>query len=150
MSSATTRREQVQAALKTFADTSVHKAATNLINALGYASEKTADLGSSAATLLVNIERFKPELGKISRDKVKAAQWKQCAFLFQLTNDEIPSLAIGQQVFSTDTKLAHSLIESFVFLAIELQGESWTRNGIAIAEQGVLFVEGRKSATNKE
>ena len=66
MSSATTRREQVQAALKTFADTSVHKAATNLINALGYASEKIVDIGSSAATLLVNIERFKPELGKIS------------------------------------------------------------------------------------
>ncbi len=66
MSSATTRREQVQAALKTFADTSIHKAATILLNALGYASEKTADLGSSAETLLANIEQFKPELGKIS------------------------------------------------------------------------------------
>ncbi len=150
MSSATTRREQVQAALKTFADTSVHKAATNLINALGYTREKTTDLGSNVESLLGNIEQFKPELGNINRDKVKADRWKSCAFLFQLTNDEIPSLAIGQQAFSTDTKLARSLIESFVFLDIELQGESWTRIGFAIAEQGALLVEGRKSATNKE
>jgi len=154
MSSATTRREQVQAALKTFADTSVHKAAMNLLNALGYASEKTADLGSSAEALLANIEQFKPELGKINRDKVKADRWKSCVFLFQLTNDEIPSLSlpspaggitsdlagvVGQpsRMASSSIRgaggegLARSLIESFVFLAIELQGESWSRTDLA-------------------
>ncbi|MBI5626965.1 MAG: hypothetical protein HY935_07200, partial [Nitrosomonadales bacterium] len=65
MSSATTRREQVQAALKMFAGTSIPQAATQLLNALGYTSEKTADLGSSAESLLANIEQFKPELGAI-------------------------------------------------------------------------------------
>jgi hypothetical protein len=66
-----------------------------------------------------------------NRDKAHFSRWKQCAFLFQLTNDEIPSLAMGQQAFSTDAKLARSLIESFVFLAIELQGESWSRTDLA-------------------
>jgi len=106
MSSATTRREQVQAALKTFADTSVHKAAMNLLNALGYASEKTADLGSSAEALLANIEQFKPELGKINRDKVKADRWKSCVFLFQLTNDEIPSLSLPSPAGGITSDLA--------------------------------------------
>jgi len=126
----------------------------NLLNALGYASEKTADLGSSAEALLANIEQFKPELGKINRDKVKADRWKSCVFLFQLTNDEIPSLSlpspaggitsdlagvVGQpsRMASSSIRgaggegLARSLIESFVFLAIELQGESWSRTDLA-------------------
>ncbi len=108
MSSATTRREQVQAALKAFADTSVQKTATNLLNALGYVSEKTTDLGNNVESLLGNIEQFKPELGNIIRDKIKADRWKSCAFLFQLPNDEIPLLAMGQQAFSNDNKLARS------------------------------------------
>lgn len=127
-----TRREQVQAALKAFADKPMGQAATQLLNALGYASEKTADLGNNAETLLGNIEQFKPELGKISRDKIKADRWKSCAFLFQLTNDEIPSLAVGQTPLGADTKVARSQIESYVFLAIELQDEQWSRTDLAV------------------
>jgi len=107
------------------------EAARALLRVLGYSSEKTAELGSSAESLLANIEQFKPELGKISRDKVKAERWKSCAFLFQLTNDEIPSLAVGQLPQGADTKLERGQIESFVFLAIELQGESWSRTDLA-------------------
>jgi hypothetical protein len=128
------RRAQVQAALTAFADAPLPKASTSLLNSLGYASEKTADLGSSAETLLANIEQFKPELGKISRDKVKADRWKSCTFLFQLTNDEIPSLLLPSPAGGRGAGgegLARSLIESFVFLSIELQGESWSRTDLA-------------------
>ena len=125
------RREQVQVALKAFADTPMAKAATQLLDALGYTSEKTADLGNNAETLLGNIEQFKPELGKINRDKVNADRWKSCAFLFQLTNDEIPSLAIGQTPLGADTKVASSQIESYVFLAIDLHDEQWSRTDLA-------------------
>ncbi len=125
------RRQALQAALQAFDYAPLAKASANLLNSLGYTSEKTADLGSSAETLLGNIEQFKPELGKISRDKVKADRWKSCAFLFQLTNDEIPSLAVGQTPLGTDTKVARSQIESYVFLAIELQGEQWPRTDLA-------------------
>lgn len=87
------RREKVQAALKAFADTLMAKA-TQLLNALGYVSEKTADLGNNAELFLGHIERFKPEFGPIDRNKVQAEPWKECAFLFQRTNDEIPSLLL--------------------------------------------------------
>ena len=98
-------RAQVQAALTAFADTPLPKASASLLSALGYTSEKTADLGSSAETLLANIEQFKPGLGKISRDKVKADRWKSCAFLFQLTNDEIAA----QRAVRSSLALTHSL-----------------------------------------
>lgn len=125
------RRAQVQAALTAFTDTPLPEAAVKLLDALGYTSEKTADFGSSADSLLGSIEQFKPELGPINRDKIKADRWKSCAFLFQLTNDEIPSLAAGQSSLGADSKLARGQIESFVFLAIELQGENWSRTDLA-------------------
>jgi hypothetical protein len=125
------RRQTVQAALRGLADQPLAQAATKLLGALGYTSDKKADLGQTAEALLANIEMFRPELGKIGRDKVKAERWKSCAFLFQLTNDEIPSLAIGQIPLGTDHKFAHNQIESFVFLAIELRGENWSRTDLA-------------------
>jgi len=125
------RRKALQAALKAFAGTGLVTAAVKLLGVLGYSSEKTADLGSSAEALLGNIEQFKPELGMIKRAKVKADRWKSCAFLFQLTNDEIPSLAVGQSPLGADSKLARSQIESLVFLAIELKEEQWSRTDLA-------------------
>lgn len=125
------RRQAVQGALQTFSQSSLAKASTKLLSTLGYASEKTADLGSSAESLLGNIEQFKPELGPISRGKVKADRWKSCAFLFQITNDEIPSLAVGQAPLGADHKVARGQIESFVFLAIELKDEQWSRTDLA-------------------
>lgn len=124
------RRQVIQSALKALASQPLAQAATKLFQSLGYSSDKTADLGQTAEALLANIEQFRPELGKIG-DKVKAERWRSCAFLFQLTNDEIPSLAIGQSPLGTDHKIARSQIESFVFLAVELQGESWSRTDLA-------------------
>lgn len=124
-------RQMVQDALQAFANAPLARASADLLNSLGYASEKIAELGDSAESLLGNIEQFKPEVGPISRDKVKADRWKSCAFLFQLTNDEIPSLSAGQRPPNIDCKVAHGQIESFVFLAIELQDESWSRTDLA-------------------
>src|SRR5660397_103857 len=90
------RREAIQTALKVLADTPLERSATGLLAALGYTSQKTSDLGTNATDFLDTIEQFKPELGPINREKVKADRWSNCKFLFQLTNDEIPSLAAGQ------------------------------------------------------
>lgn len=124
-------RQSIQGALQQLATQPIEPSATALLNALGYSSEKTADLGSNAETLLGSIEQFRPEMGAINRAKVFADRWKSCAFLFQLTNDEIPSLAMGQQALGADPKLAQGQIESFVFLAIDLQGEQWSRGQLA-------------------
>lgn len=125
------RLQAVHAALQAMSDAPLPIATIKLLNALGYASEKTADLGSNAESLLSNIEQFKPGLGAINRAKVKADCWKSCAFLFQLTNDEIPSLAVGQAPLGADHKVARGQIESFVFLAIDLKDERWSRSDLA-------------------
>ena len=124
-------RQKVQQTLNAFATLPLPRAAIQLLDALGYSSDKTADLGTDAGAFLAGIETFRADLGPINRDKVKALQWQSCAFLFQLTNDEIPSLAIGQTPLGADNKLARGQIESFVFLAIELKSEDWSRTQLA-------------------
>lgn len=124
-------RQSIQDALQSFSTQPLATGAIALLHALGYSSDKTAELGNTAEALLDSIEQFRPELGSINRAKVHAHRWKSCAFLFQLTNDEIPSLALGQAPVGADGKLTQGQIESFVFLAIDLQGEGWSRSQLA-------------------
>lgn len=119
----------LRATLTNFQKLPLGEAGAGLLASLGYKSDKTADFGSKPEQFVAAVEEATHST--FNRDKAHVSRWKQCAFLFQLTNDEIPSLAAGQQSFSTDTRLARSLIESFVFLAIELQGESWSRTDLA-------------------
>lgn len=124
-------RTSIQQALQAFTDQPLNASATALLAALGYRSDKTADLGNNAEDLLGSIEQFRPDLGKIDRNKVQSQRWKFCALLFQLTNDEIPTLAMGQAPVGAGDELAQGQIESFVFLAIDLLGEHWTRTQLA-------------------
>lgn len=130
-------REAVKNALTSFAHKPLAQATTDLLATLGYHSDKTADLGHSAKELLSNIEQFRPDLGPIDRQKLQAERWTSCAFVFQLTNDEIPSLALGQTPLGADSGMAPGQIESFVFLAIELQGTTWTRTQLAAITRGL-------------
>lgn len=124
-------RQAIQEALYSFSSLSLKRASIGLFDALGYTSSKTTDFGNTSEDLLSNIEQFKLELGLISRNKVKTDYWQECAFLFQITNDEIPSLALGQEPLGTDAQVARRQIESFVFLAIELRYERWSRTDLA-------------------
>lgn len=119
----------LRTALTNFQKRPLGEAGAELLALLGYKSDKTADFGSKPEQFIAAVDEATHST--FNRDKAHVSRWKQCAFLFQLTNDEIPSLAMGQQAFSTDNKLVRSLIESFVFLAIELQGESWSRTDLA-------------------
>ncbi|MBS0469293.1 MAG: Eco57I restriction-modification methylase domain-containing protein [Proteobacteria bacterium] len=131
MSTNTAVKNSISQHLQAIATKSLAQGATDFLVALGYRSDKTADLGNDAETLLGNIEQFRPDLGAINRAKVHASRWKSCTFLFQLSNDEIPSLALGQLPLGAEEKLAQGQIESFVFLALDLQGEGWSRGQLA-------------------
>lgn len=80
----------------------LREASEALLSALGYKSDKTADFGSKPEQFIAAVEDATHST--FNRDKAHVSRWKQCAFLFQLTNDEIPSLAMGQQAFSNDNK----------------------------------------------
>ncbi|KAA3517772.1 Eco57I restriction-modification methylase domain-containing protein [Agrobacterium vitis] len=120
---------KVAAALKTFSLQPTKTAAIELFGALGYASRKTLDLDGSPASFLSFIDR---DGVLASRKDAHLTKWKRVDFLFQLTNDEIPMLAQGNpELLAGRQDYRTSIIESFVFLAIELADEEWSRSGLA-------------------
>ena len=125
------RRGKIEQALKSVTSRSLADGMTSLLVALGYRSDKTADLGTTPTEFATNIERFGSGARPLDSNKAALGDWKACSMLFQLTNDEIPSLMLGQQGLSTSSELVGQQIESFVFLGIELNGEDGSRTALA-------------------
>ncbi len=121
------RRAAIQATLADFQNRSLEDAATRFFAEFGYQSDHTADFGHTADEFLANI----PNADSFNRDKARIADWRRCAFLFQITGEDIPSLAERQRTIAMDAHYAPTQIESFVFLAIELRDEDWSRPALA-------------------
>lgn len=122
-------RHQVQLALKALATNPGKPAATELFAALGYISRKTVALDGTAASFLAFLD---PAGTLPSRPAAQTNKWRRVDFLFQLTNDEIPTLSQGNRdLLQGQQDYRTSIIESFVFLAIELTDDEWTRGGLA-------------------
>ena len=122
-------RVQVEAALKSLARLPMKQSAEALFAALGYSSRKTVELDGSPSSFL----EFVDQEGALSkRSAAQTDKWRRVEFLFQLTNDEIPTLAEGNRTLLQGPQdYRNSIIESFVFIAIELEGADWTRGSLA-------------------
>ena len=125
-------RVRIQLALQDVATSDLRSAATALLGALGYASHKTLDLPADPQTFVREIEKLLGGTSRLNTTHASPADWKSAAFLFQLTNDELPALAAGQLSLLQDAGgvQAHQ-IESFVFLALDLKPGTWSRTRLA-------------------
>jgi adenine-specific DNA-methyltransferase len=121
-------KQSIEKALMALAGPSLHTKASGLMDVLGYRSPKTVSLDGAPESFLKLLD----STGNFKRsDKLKADLWKQAHFLFQLTNDEIPALAaFTKDMFLSEQDYRQSIVESFVFIALELQDEHWTRGDL--------------------
>ena len=119
----------IQAALKAFDGQPLRESGMALLLALGYSSPKTANLNGSVNDFLALVDRG----GTLAKkDEIQIHKWQRIDFLFQLTNDEIPALGqSAKDLFLSEQDYRASIIESFVFLAIELEAGEWTRGTLA-------------------
>lgn len=124
-------RKKIEDALKSITKLPLATGFTNFLAALGYRSDKTADLGNTPTEFSRNLQQFNQGSCQLDNNKAALADWKTCSLLFQITNDEIPSLMLGQQSFSIGGGLLSQQIESFVFLGIELTNKNWSRTALA-------------------
>ena len=120
-------RSAIDNAVRAFADAPLQEAGLGLLDALGYRSAKTIVLDGSPATFAREVDHD----GKLTAMPACFDKWQEVQFLFQLTNDEIPMLAHGQPAFDLQEKYGRSIVDSFVFLAIALEGEDWKRGALA-------------------
>ncbi len=125
------RRGKVELALRVAQDLPLAEGLVGLLDSLGYRSDKTADLGTTPIEFVANLQQFGKDTRPLDSKKAASDEWKACAMLFQITNDEIPSLMLGQQSFSIGGGLLSQQIESFVFLGIDLKDKDWSRTALA-------------------
>ena len=93
-----------------------------------YASEKCPAQFSSAPSDFINDFDF---VGKLNTGKALLDQWKSVHLLFQLTSDEIETGSQLMLDFGTEKKIDNTIIESYLFFALELSASYYTRTQLA-------------------
>jgi hypothetical protein len=110
-------KTRIQDALKAFADSPLLEKAVNLLNVLGYKSDKTFSLRPNDyrgfADYFIKIPSiFDPA-------KARTGEWKSIDIIFQLTEDELKT----QHTLFEIREVNNRIIESYLFFA----GEAYTR-----------------------
>lgn len=114
-------RTKIEQSLQKFTDSELQKASLNLLNTLGYQSEKTLDLGGAPETFL---DQFVTSPGlSFNKDKALFDDWNEIHLLFQLTDEELSKESSLFETNSIDT----TVWKSYLFFAIELKGEDYAR-----------------------
>jgi adenine-specific DNA-methyltransferase len=90
-----------------------------LLGSMGYRSPKTLEAPNSPEDFLSALSMDPTRFDSLDR-------WRAVHFLFQLTGDELPSLARGGNP-ATGEGFQRAAIDSFVFLAIDLDDGDWSR-----------------------
>ncbi|HEY6345717.1 MAG TPA: hypothetical protein VIY49_29820 [Bryobacteraceae bacterium] len=111
---------QVLQALANFSTAPPSEAARELLRALGYSSDRSLDLEPNTA------DGFQTHFGALSPERALTSEWKSVDFLFQLTDEEI-----GHHLAFSTRQVDRSIIESYIFLAVNLAGKQYSRTRLA-------------------
>jgi hypothetical protein len=121
-------KKTVGAALQTFSNQPLAEAALHLFEVLGYTSQKRLKLSPN------NLDTFIATFaqGKTLNDRYALpGEWKSIDFLFQLTDSEIRAASHQQLLFESKGPFNGAVINSYLFFALELQGNHYTRTALA-------------------
>ena len=125
-----TDRSRIVEALAALASGSLSISATRLLNVLGYQSRKSVQLEPNTSTGLLKAANQK-DFGNPAKSHVE--EWKSVDLLFQFTDEELQETGQNALTFDSSTTDLRSdrLIESYLFFAVDLKGESYSRTVLA-------------------
>jgi adenine-specific DNA-methyltransferase len=127
MSNNTQLKQSISQLIHVFADQPLRQSALALFSALGYTSDRTVETRSVQDFLA----QFDAE-GNLAHPAALVGQWQRAELLFQLTDEELSS---STALFKDDS-VRTSLLQSYVFIAIELSAVDYARGKLAgIARQ---------------
>lgn len=127
-------RQTIDERLKAFDQSSLAGAALGLLDALGYRSERQITDRPLAA------DEFKSTYAAdrpFNEDAALTGEWKSIDLLFQLTDAEVRQAIQMQMAFDSRERYDGAIIESFLFAAIDLHGDSYPRQKLAAATRAV-------------
>ncbi|MYK21077.1 N-6 DNA methylase, partial [Candidatus Poribacteria bacterium] len=121
-------KTDIQRALNNFTDGELYENATHLLNVLGYESQRTLSRDTNTTeAFLEDFDRHR----RMNRDKALLHEWNTADFLFQLTADEITQHTQETIVFHEDEGVDDTIYYSYLFLAIRLKGDVYSRTALA-------------------
>ena len=126
--STTDVREDIRAALAAIPYSDFLAATKDLLEVLGYQSDRTEELSGSVDDFIQEFPAYSPKNTQMSQEFRKHV--RSVRLVFQVTNDEIVSedqLALGFEVDSFDKGQQ----QSFIFFAVELKKTTYTRGQYA-------------------
>ena len=114
----------IKDALNRFTTGDLVQNARNLLNTLGYRSERTLTLESSTAETFIAAYDSQ---GKLNRDRALTAKWTSIDLLFQLRGTDLTPPDTTEWLFDpSQAQVDNTIIESYLFFAIRLEGNNYS------------------------
>jgi hypothetical protein len=120
-------RQAIQTALSNFEGKPLADAACELFKVLGYQSDKTLPIKPNTADQFQAM--FDPR--RQMKAEAKLEEWQSVDLLFQVTGDELGETLSKQGQLFANQKVDNALIESYLFFAIALKGNKYSRTELA-------------------
>lgn len=105
-----------------------------LLGTLGYRSDKRLDLDPNSAAGFQ--AQFDPQ-GRLNAAKALLADWRSVDLLQQITADELGPALSGQGQLFESRAVDGSNIQSYLFFAVDLSGDRYTRTQLAAATREI-------------
>ncbi len=115
-------KSAIKDALNRFTTGALVENSRNLLNTLGYQSQRTLTLESNTAeTFIAAYDRQ----GKLNHDRALTAAWTSIDLLFQLSGADLTLID------TTQTQVDNTIIHSYLFFAIRLEGSHYNRTQLS-------------------
>lgn len=116
---------KIKSSIDAFAEGNLSANGINLFKTLGYNTERQTSLDKP--TYKEFEESYVADNLKFKGDKAKTSEWEYVDLLFQISRSEITS---QKNLFDTG-RVDNKIIESYLFIAIELSAKSYSRTDLS-------------------
>ena len=123
----TQSKQQIQQALQPFAQGDLRAHSLRLLETLGYQSERQLELDPAPAAFLAALDQG----GAFRRDKALFDHWTAVHLLCQISDDDIRQSNQLILLDSAGKTIDNAIIESYLFIAIDLREAIYTRTQLA-------------------
>ena len=120
-------KTQIEQSIKSFSRGNLRENGIRLLRTLGYASDRQVILEPNTYAGFVEVH---PALAGINKQKAIVDNWLSVDILFQLTGEDLKQMTQGRLIFDKK-RIDNQIIESYLFLAIELKSEDYSRTRLA-------------------
>ena len=121
-------KQRIESSLSKFSRGTLLENGINLLNTLGYYSERQVVLSPNT---LEGLKDIHPTLAQIDIQKSLVNDWLSVDILFQIANEDIRDISQGHFVFDMVRRVDNQIIESYLFMAINLKESDYSRSKLA-------------------